>query len=64
MKLNTVAKALTAGLVAGYAVYQIATGTGSPGGEAVTVQEWLNIAVTTLVSAVAVWAVPNGPAEQ
>lgn len=59
MKLNTVAKAITAGLVAAYAVYQIATGSGSPAGEAVTAQEWVNVAITAVVSAVAVWAVPN-----
>jgi len=57
--LNTVAKAITAGVVAAYAIYQVATGAGSPGGELVVTQEWVQVGVTGLVAALAVWAVPN-----
>lgn len=57
--MDKYAKAITAALVAAYAVYQVATGQGSPGGEAVVQAEWVGIAVTGIVAGAAVWAVPN-----
>lgn len=59
--MDQFAKAIVAALAAGYAVYQIATGTQSPAGEAVAAGEWVGIAVATLTAGVAVWAVPNAP---
>lgn len=62
MKLAEYAKAATAVLVVAYSTYQAARLGSSPGGEAVTVDEWIGVAVTGLVAGFAVWLVPNAPA--
>lgn len=54
--MGTVAKALMAALVAGYAMYQAARGGG------MTVDEWVDVAYTTAVAGFGVWLVPNTPA--
>jgi len=54
-------KAILAALVAAYALYQVATGDDSPAGAGVTGNEWVSIIVSTLVSGIGVWAVPNDP---
>ncbi|HEX6871669.1 MAG TPA: hypothetical protein VF163_11280 [Micromonosporaceae bacterium] len=59
MKPNEVAKAIAAGVIAGYTVLQIATGTGSPAGEGITLNEWIGIFAALVFSAAGVWAVPN-----
>jgi hypothetical protein len=59
MKLDKYAKAIAACLVAGYAVYQIATGASSPAGAGITVDEWISIAMTALAAGAATWAIPN-----
>jgi hypothetical protein len=51
--VDKIAKAVTAALVAGYAVYEAVEGSG------VTSGEWVKIVVFTLVAGLAVWAVPN-----
>ncbi len=50
--MSKYAKAITAALVAGYAMYQSL----SP---PITSAQWIGIAVTTVVAGLAVWAVPN-----
>lgn len=60
--MSRYAKAIMAALVAAYAMYQVATGADSAGGAGVTVNEWVNVVISTLVSGVGVWAVPNDPA--
>lgn len=60
MRINEIAKALVGAVAAGYAVFQVATGLDSPGGEGVTANELVGIVVATLLAGVAVWAVPNG----
>ena len=57
--MDKFAKAITAALVSAYALYQVATGAGSPGGELVVTTEWVGLAVTGIVTGLAVWAVPN-----
>lgn len=57
--MNQYAKAITAALVAAYALFQAATGVGSPAGEAVAAGEWVGIVVSATVAGLAVWAVPN-----
>jgi len=59
--LNSVAKALTALVVAAYAVYQTATLASSPGGATVTSSEWASVIVAGIVAGFAVWAIPNTP---
>lgn len=57
--MDKYAKAVVAGLVAFGALFDASTAIGSIGGEAVTVNEWVRIAVATVIAGVAVWAVPN-----
>jgi hypothetical protein len=59
MRLDRYAKAIAAGLVAAYAVYQIATGAASPAGVGVTFDEWVGIAMATITIAGGTWLVPN-----
>lgn len=54
-------KAITAALIAGYAVFQVATALESAAGETVTRNEWISIAVSALIAGLGVWAVPNDP---
>jgi hypothetical protein len=61
MNPNKYAKAIVAGLATGYTAFQLATGAASAGGETVTVNEWVGIAVALVITAAAVWAVPNAP---
>lgn len=56
------AKAVTAGAVAFGTVWDASTAVGSVGGEAVTANEWVRIAVSTVLAAVAVWLIPNAAA--
>jgi hypothetical protein len=62
MRLAEVAKAVTAGAVAFGTVWDASTAVGSVGGEAVTANEWVRIAVSTVLAAVAVWLIPNAAA--
>jgi hypothetical protein len=57
--LDRVAKAVTGGLVAGYAVFQISSGIASDAGAAITQNEWVSIIATLVITAGTVWAVPN-----
>lgn len=59
MKVNTIAKAVTAALAAGYVVFDAASEVRSDGGTVVTVAEWVRVAVSALVAGLAVYAVPN-----
>lgn len=59
MKLSDYAKAATALLLAAYTGYQSARLGSSPGGEGVTVDEWVGIVVTALMLGFGVWFVPN-----
>jgi hypothetical protein len=54
-------KAVVAALIAGYAVFQVATATQSAAGEMVTPNEWISIGVSALIAGLGVWAVPNDP---
>lgn len=55
------AKAIAAAVSAFAASYAIAIQAGSPGADGVTGHEWQGIAVSTIVSGLLVWAVPNTP---
>jgi NO-binding membrane sensor protein with MHYT domain len=57
--LNSVAKALTAFVVAGYAAYIASTLASSTGGSSVTRDEWVGLIVAGVVAGFAVWAIPN-----
>ncbi len=57
--MNKIAKALTAALVAGYAVFETVTMADSAGGESVVANEWVRVAVSTIIAGIAVWAIPN-----
>lgn len=57
--MDKVAKAVTAALLAGYGIFELATTVDSAGGEGVTVAEGVRIAVAVIVAGVGVWAVPN-----
>jgi Sec-independent protein secretion pathway component TatC len=59
--MDRIAKAVVAALVAFGAMFETASAMGSLGGEAVTTQEWIKIAVATAIAGVAVWATPNTP---
>jgi ABC-type enterobactin transport system permease subunit len=59
--VSKVAKALIGGLLSAYALYQVATGTQSSGGEVVVLTEWIGIAVSGICTGLTVWAVPNAP---
>lgn len=59
--MSTIAKALVGGLVAAYALYQVATGASSAGGETVVLNEWVGIGITGAIAGLGVWAVPNAP---
>ena len=61
MGMDKVAKAIVGALLAGYAVYEIATTTSSAGGDGVTSAEWVHVGVSAVVAGLAVWAVPNAP---
>ena len=61
--MSAIAKAVTAFLVSGYALYQVATVGTSPGGEGVTANEWVAVVVTGVISGLAVWLIPNTPKE-
>lgn len=60
MGMDRIAKAITAALVAGYAVFELASTVQSAGGEVVTGNEWVRVTVSTIIGGLAVWAVPNG----
>jgi hypothetical protein len=51
--VDKIAKAITAALVAGYAVYEAVSAGGLTSGE------WVKVGVFTIVAGLAVWAVPN-----
>jgi hypothetical protein len=55
-------KAITAALITGYAMFTAATGLGTPGGEGLTLNEWVALVVAVVLSGLGVWAVPNLPA--
>ena len=57
--MSYLAKAVIAGLTTFGAGFVTAIGTASPGGETVLGSEWVLIGVSTAVSALMVWAVPN-----
>lgn len=59
----TYAKAITAAVTAGYALYEVSTSVGSPRGEAVSSGEWVRIAAFALLGFVSVWLVPNAGQE-
>jgi hypothetical protein len=63
VRISEAAKAVTAGLVAFGGAFDVASSLGSIGGETVTTNEWVRIAVVTVVAAAAVWLVPNSPPE-
>lgn len=58
-KLAEYAKAAVALLLAAYASYQAARLGSSPGGEGVTVDEWISTIVTAVTLGFGVWFVPN-----
>lgn len=62
--MDKVAKAIIAGLVAGYAVFELAGTADSAGGTAVVGNEWVHVAVSTVVAGLATWAVPNGTGDK
>jgi len=57
--LDKYAKAIVGALGVAYGLYVAATGADSAGGVTVVTNEWVGIAVTTVITAFAVWAVPN-----
>ena len=57
--MGNIAKAVVAALTTFATAFASATLDSSAGGEAVTVNEWVLIAVGTAVSGVAVWATTN-----
>lgn len=59
--MGKIAKALVAALTTFGTSFAAATLDSSSGGEVVTVNEWVLIAVGTAVSGVAVWATTNTP---
>ena len=59
--MSKYAKAIVATLTTFAAGFTGAILDASPGGEHVTHNEWILIAVTSAISGVAVWAVPNTP---
>jgi hypothetical protein len=61
LAMNLYAKAIIAGLTTFVATYGGSVLDSSPGGEVTTSNEWVLIAVGTVISLVAVWAVPNKP---
>jgi hypothetical protein len=63
MRVAEYAKAVSAALTAGYAVFEWASSLNSAAGEVVTTNEWVRIAVFTLVGGLAVWLVPNAKPE-
>lgn len=58
-ELGKYTKAVVAGLISGYAIYQVAKGAASPAGVGITFDEWVGIASTGIFVAVGTWAVPN-----
>lgn len=59
MRLSEMAKAVAGGAVAFLGSFDMATASVSAGGDTVTGNEWVRIAVVTLAAAAAVWLVPN-----
>jgi hypothetical protein len=59
MRIDYYTKAIGAALGAGYALFNVATGDGSPAGAGVTLNEWVGIAVTVVLVGLATWALPN-----
>lgn len=59
--MGKIAKAVVAALTTFGTSFAAGTLDSSAGGEVVTVNEWVLIAVGTLVSGVAVWATTNTP---
>ena len=57
--MDRIAKAITAALLAGYGIFELATTTDSAGGDGVTSAEWVRVAVAAVVAGLGVWAVPN-----
>lgn len=51
--MATIAKAITSALVAGSAVYEVVSANG------ITADEWVKVAVSTIIAGLAVWLVPN-----
>jgi hypothetical protein len=59
--MGSIAKAIVAALTTFGTSFAAATLDSSAGGEVVTVNEWVLVAVGTIVSGVAVWATTNTP---
>jgi len=59
VNLDRYAKCIVAALGVAYGLYVAATGADSAGGTSVVTNEWVGIAVTTILTAAGVWAVPN-----
>lgn len=57
--MDRIAKAVIATLAAAYGIFEFATTMDSSGGETVTGNEWVRIAVTGILAGLAVWATPN-----
>jgi hypothetical protein len=60
--MSQYAKAIVSAVLAGYLLYQSARGLVSDAGTAVSVDEWVDVVVATIVSGAATWAVPNAGA--
>lgn len=57
--VNRIAKAIAAGIVSGFALYQTARGFDSPGGVSVLVEEWRDLGIYTLFVSAITYLVPN-----
>jgi hypothetical protein len=57
------AKAIAAAASTLGAGYAIAIQAGSPGGDGITAHEWQGIAITTVLSFILTWSIPNVPSE-
>lgn len=57
--MNRIAKAIAAGIVSGFALYQTARGFDSPAGVLVTLEEWRDLGIYTLFVASITYLVPN-----
>lgn len=57
--MDKIAKAIVSGLAAFLGVWTVATSDSSPAGDVVSANEWVSIAVTSVIAGLAVWAVPN-----
>ena len=62
--LAKIAKALAAGLLGAYAVYQIGRGAESPAGVGLSFDEWVNVISTAITVGFGTWFVPNAAASE